>query len=192
MRREVWIWRVIAAGACVGWVVSWVSGQRDHAFRREPVPSMRQTSRHSSPLPLVEPSLHLALPSEHPDEEAMEQAREEVRSELRARHDADAERRLYRVLDAAAAFADAHDLGSDKRQTLYAAVREMHEQMVMLGPPDPFEDADPSDGWKEHQEVFDGLDAQLRAAFGDEVTDEFHEWMRPPGPPGPPPFELPP
>jgi hypothetical protein len=186
--RELWLWRVIAMMACAAWGMSWVS-------RDEEVPAKADTSRTGeeravppprpsrSPIRRV-PSEQVALPL---DEGVLERAREEVRSELRARRDIFAERQLYRALDQAAEFGDSRDLGADERQALYGAVREMHEQLLALGPPDPFADPpDPDDLQRARQEPFEALDADLRDALGDQLVDEFLEWMRPPFPAPPP------
>lgn len=196
--RELWFWRGLAVVACVGWGLTWLaqpvatapSPVELPARTHEPRPTAgaasaavapQRPARSEAAPPVARPG---AAPAEDLPEEALAAAREEVRAELAARREAHEEERLADFLDRAEGFARDHELRPDQTERLLAAVTAMHERMRALhGDPLADDGPPPEDRRERMRASFEQMDADLRAALGEELAEAFHQSMGPPGPP---------
>ncbi len=199
--RELWFWRVLAVVACVGWGLTWSAQPAVStsapvelpARTHEPRPSAGAavTPGGSAPVRPARPAEGAPTPpipraplAEGLSEEALVVARAEVRTELAARREAHEEERLADFLDRAEDFAREHELRPDQTERLVAVVTAMHERMRALHGDPLAEDGPPPEDRRERMRAsFEQMDADLRAALGDELAEAFHQSMGPPGPP---------
>lgn len=197
---ELYLWRGVAAFACLGWAVTVLADFASDQPAPHPtsVPPSVQLKRER---PALRPQRRPEAPgrlaalrsagTDAPDVEALRaEVRAEVEAELederRARHEAHRARRLERILDDVAAFAEEHGLEDGVQGDLEAAVLAMHDRMEELGPPPgpPGPGGPPAEVRDAMRESFDQLDADVRAVLDDDLAEAFHEWTRP-GPPRP-------
>lgn len=123
--------------------------------------------------------------------EVVGEIREELLAEMRAerevRHEQRREAFLSQRLDELADFAVANDLSDEAYGRLEDAVISLHERMDELGPPRGGPDAQAADreeGEAQRRAVFEAFTQEVDSALDESTAVAFHEWMRPPGPPG--------
>jgi hypothetical protein len=196
--RELWFWRVVAVVACVGWGTSvWRAEPAANPSAPAELPVRTREPRPSAgaavaPLGMT-PQRPLRSEASAPaavaaqgglSEEALAVAREEVRSEMAARREAHEEERLADFLDRADAFARDHELRPEQTERLVAAITAMHDRVRALHGDPMADDGPPPEDRRERMHAsFEQMDADLRAALGDDLAEAFHQSMGPPGPP---------
>lgn len=198
------LWRGIALVASLGWATTalWASLSPSAPDPHSPpveatAEAPRVLPRPLSPVTWSQPGAR-ALP-EHlhatPTLTTLDlvELRDEIRAEVEAelaeerwaRHEEHRARHLDRMLHDVEAFTQANDLSSSVQIELETAVLAMHDRTAELGPPDRSEEGPPPEVREILRGSLEQLDQDVHAVLGEDLTDAFHEWMRP-RPPGMP------